>query len=115
MDVKISPSDVKSEDFGFMLGKIFQISESAASPQELDRILNNQAKTQEYMKQRPFLAVAELFPDGDPKNVSGFKWTSAVGPPKKITSGSLCTYQIIVEQRRPISYVIPMVKKTLGV
>lgn len=115
MDVKISPSDVKSEDFGFMLGKIAQISESAASPQELDRILNNQAKTQEYMKQRPFLAVAELIPDPNPKNASGFRWTSAVGPPKKITSGSLCTYQIIVEQKRPISYVIPMVKKTLGV
>ncbi|MBZ0088970.1 MAG: HlyD family efflux transporter periplasmic adaptor subunit, partial [Thermoanaerobaculia bacterium] len=115
MEVKIAPSDVKSEDFGFMKGKIAVVSESAASPQELDRILNNQAKTQEYMKQRPFLAFADLLPDSNPKNVSGFRWTSAVGPPKKITSGSLCTYQIIVEQKRPISYVIPMVKKTLGV
>lgn len=115
MEVKIAPSDVKSEDFGFMKGKIAMVSESAASPQELDRILNNQAKTQEYMKQRPFLAFADLLPDSNPKNVSGFRWTSAVGPPKKITSGSLCTYQIIVEQKRPISYVIPMVKKTLGV
>jgi len=115
MEVKIAPSDVKSEDFGFMKGRIAAVSESAASPQELDRILNNQAKTQEYMKQRPFLAFADLLPDANPKNVSGYRWTSAVGPPKKITSGSLCTYQIIVEQKRPISYVIPMVKKTLGV
>ena len=61
------------------------------------------------------LAFADLLPDSNPKNVSGYRWTSAVGPPKKITSGCLCTYQIDVEQKRPISYVIPMVKKTLGV
>jgi HlyD family secretion protein len=115
MEVKIAPSDVKSEDFGFMLGKVTSISDNAASPQELDRILNNQAKTQEYMKQQPFLAFADLIPDANSRNISGFKWTSAVGPPKKITSGTLCTYQVIVDQKRPISYVIPMVKKTLGV
>jgi HlyD family secretion protein len=115
MEVKISPSDVKSEDFGFMLGEVATIADSAASPQELDRILNNQAKTQKYMEQQPFLAFAEMTPDSNPKNISGFKWTSAVGPPKRITSGTLCTFQVIVDQKRPISYVIPMVKKTLGV
>jgi HlyD family secretion protein len=115
MDVKIAPADVKSEDFGFLKGKILSVSESAASPQELDRILNNQAKTQKYMEQEPFIAFAELIPDSNPKNVSGFKWTSAVGPPKEITSGSFCTYQVVVDQKRPISYVIPMVKKTLGI
>lgn len=115
MEVRIAPSDVKSEDHGFMLGKITAISERAASPQELDRILNNQAKTQSYMEVKPYLAFAELIPVDSPTNVSGFKWTSADGPPKKITSGTLCAYQIIVDERRPISYVIPMVKKTLGV
>jgi len=115
MEVRIAPSDVKSEDHGFMLGKITAISERAASPQELDRILNNQAKTQSYMEVKPYLAFAELIPIDSPTNVSGFKWTSADGPPKKITSGTLCAYQIIVDERRPISYVIPMVKKTLGV
>jgi HlyD family secretion protein len=115
MEVKISPTDVKSEDFGFMLGKIVSVSENAASPQELDRILNNQAKTQRYMEQNPFIAFAELIPDPRPGNVSGFRWTSALGPPKKITAGTPCVYQIIVEEKRPISYVIPMVKKTLGI
>ena len=115
MDVKISPADVKSEDFGFLKGKVLSVSDSAASPQELDRILNNQAKTQKYMEQEPFIALAELIPDDNPNNVSGYKWTSAVGPPKSITSGSFCTYQIVVEQKRPISYVIPLVKKTLGI
>ena len=115
MEVRIGPSDVKSEDFGFMLGKIQSISERAVSPQELERILSNQAKTQSYMEVKPYLAFAELEPDSNPENVSGFRWTSAVGPPKKITSGTLCAYQVIVDERRPISYVIPMVKKTLGV
>jgi len=115
MEVRIGPSDVKSEDFGFMLGKIATVSERSVSPQELDRILSNQAKTQSYMEVKPYLAFAELESDPNPENVSGFKWTSAVGPPKKITSGTLCAYQVIVDERRPISYVIPMVKKTLGV
>lgn len=115
MEVRIGPSDVKSEDFGFMVGEIVSVSERAVSPQELDRILSNQAKTQSYMEVKPYLAFAEMIPDPNPENVSGFKWTSAVGPPKKITSGTLCAYQVIVDERRPISYVIPMVKKTLGV
>lgn len=115
MEVKVSPTDVKSEDHGFMLGTVTSVSDNAVAPQELDRILNNQAKTQKYMEQAPFIAFADLIPDPAPGNVSGFKWTSALGPPKRITSGTPCVFQVIVDERRPISYVVPMVKKTLGI
>ena len=45
---------------------------------------------------------------------SGFAWWSGTGPPYKITTGSIVTVDIVVEQVRPISLVIPALRKLLS-
>jgi HlyD family secretion protein len=112
MEARISPSNVKVEEYGFMLGRIQTVSDFAATPEELQRTLNNQQLAQKFSETSPFEVVVE--PDLEPHNPSGFRWTSSQGPPLSIGSGTFCTVQVIVEQRRPISYVIPTVKQALG-
>ncbi|MFN7940052.1 MAG: biotin/lipoyl-binding protein [Thermoanaerobaculia bacterium] len=114
MEVRIQPLHIKPDEYGFMLGKVTFVSEQRISPDELDRILLDQAQVQQLSKLSPFKAYAALIPDDNPKNKTGFKWTSAVGPPSRVTGGTPCLFQVIVDQKRPISYVIPLVKKTLG-
>jgi HlyD family secretion protein len=48
------------------------------------------------------------------KNFSGYRWTSPEGPPIAVKSGTLCTADIVVDRQRPVSLVIPVLKKTLG-
>ena len=50
----------------------------------------------------------------DPNMPSGFKWSSSVGPPTAVFSGTLATATVVVERRRPISLVIPVLKSTVG-
>ena len=52
----------------------------------------------------------------DPENkVNGLKWSSSTGPPKQIGSGALCQSSVVVDLKKPYTYVIPSIKRTLGV
>ncbi len=113
MTVRISPSTVKPEEYGFILGSIEAISSQPVTPEEVKGAFNNDVLAQRFAKDTPFRVQAS--PELDPGTASGFKWTSAGGPPILISANTPCSAQIITEKRRPISYVIPTVKKTLGV
>ena len=87
------------------------VSTLPATPEEIKRIVANDALARQYLDLNPFQVVIEPILDKTP---SGFKWTSSTGPPLEVGSGTDCTIQVVVETRKPISYVIPTVKKTLG-
>jgi len=111
LEARIAPSFVRVEDFGFLLGKVVSVSTLPATPEEIQRIVANDALARQYIDLNPFQVVIEPILAETP---SGFKWTSSTGPPLEVGSGTDCTIQVVVETRKPISYVIPTVKKTLG-
>ncbi len=113
MAVEISPSTVRREEFGFMIGRVESVSSFPASPEGMRRVLRNNSLVEEMLKAgAPLEVVAELIPDEH--TVSQFKWSSPNGPPTGVFGGTLCTASITVSQRKPIGYVIPLVKDTLG-
>lgn len=113
MAVRVSPSTVKTEEYGFMVGKVRSVSNFPVSPEGLRRTLHNDTLAQTLMgKSAPIEIVASLIPD--PATPSGFQWSSSKGPPTQIFSGTLATGSVVVESRKPISYVLPLVKKSLG-
>ncbi len=111
LDVRISPSFVRVEDYGFLLGKVISVSTLPLTPEEIQRIVANDALARQYIDLNPFQVVIEPLAAETP---SGFRWTSSAGPPLEVGSGTDCTIQVVVETRKPISYVIPTVKKALG-
>lgn len=113
MEVRILPTNLHAEDVGFILGRIERVSSYAVTPEEVRRTLANDQMAARFVDQTPFKVRAA--PILDPATPSGFKWTSSKGPPIKISGGTPCSAQVIVEERRPISLVIPLLKKTLGV
>ncbi|GMU64873.1 MAG: hypothetical protein AMXMBFR36_11470 [Acidobacteriota bacterium] len=111
LEVRIAPSFIRVEDYGFMIGKVVSVSALPATPEEIQRIVANDSLARQYIDLNPFQVVIEPTAAETP---SGFKWTSSSGPPVEVGSGTDCTVQVVVETRKPISYVIPTVKQTLG-
>jgi len=114
MQVQISPSTVKPEEFGFMLGQVKSVSLFPSTPEGMQRVLRNDQLVKE-LSQRgsPIEVVADLLVDSTTR--SGYKWSSPQGPPIGIFSGTLCTGSIVVDRKRPVEYVIPKIKETLGI
>ncbi len=114
MDVRISPSTVKAEEYGFMLGKVRSVGSFPVTPEALRQVLRNDRLVDELAgKTASIEVVVQLLPDQ--KTPSGFKWSSSSGPPTQVYSGTIATGSVVVENRTPISYVLPVVKKSLGV
>ena len=89
------------------------MSDFPVSPDGLRRTLRNDALVEVLSgKGAPVEVQIELQPD--PELPSGFRWSSSVGPPAPVFSGTLATATVVVERRRPISMVIAVLKRTVG-
>lgn len=112
--VQISPNTAKREEYGFMLGRIVSVSEFPATPQGMMALLNNESLVRLLSQQgAPFAAHVELLPDAG--TVSGYRWSSQAGARLEVSSGTLCSASVILRQQAPITLVIPLLKKFLGV
>lgn len=109
MDVQISPSTVKREEFGVMLGKVASVGEFPATYQGMFRLLGSDELVQALSAGgAPIEVHVELTPDEE--TVSGYKWSSPQGPPTRIDSGTLCTARITLREQRPLSLVLPVLR-----
>ena len=115
MVARISPSTVKRDQFGAIIGMVTSVAEFPASPESMNRVLQNEQMVQDLSKAGPPLEVrAALVPDS--KTFSKYHWTSSKGPPVAIHAGTVCTASAIVRRQPPIQLVIPLMKKyVLGI
>ncbi|MFZ5585289.1 MAG: NHLP bacteriocin system secretion protein [Thermodesulfobacteriota bacterium] len=113
MRIEITPSTVKRDEYGFMLGVVSEVSPFPATEQGMMSLLQNQELVREFSAQGAPIAVrADLIEDASA--YSGYKWSSRKGPPQKLFSGTVCTVQVVVEEQPPIQLVIPYFKSLLG-
>ncbi len=113
MPAQISPVTAKKERYGYMLGKVTGVAKYPATENGMMSIFNNQALVRELSKTGPPIAVeVELIPD--PATKSGYKWSSNAGAVVELNSGTSCLATFVVEKKRPISLIIPLLKETLG-
>jgi HlyD family secretion protein len=113
MEAHIVPDGTKKEAYGSMRGRVVFVSDGDVSEAHVNQILRNPLLTKSLLGDvAPLLARIELV--AAKQNPSGFAWWSGTGPPYKITTGSIVTVDIVVEQVRPISLVIPALRKLLS-
>jgi len=112
MKVQLSPSTVKQEEYGFILGLVTSVSEFPVSRLSMMSTLRNNALVSTLTQTgAPIEVKADLIPD--PRTPSGYKWSSGKGPDISLESGTFCTSRVVVEECRPITLVIPFFKKHL--
>jgi HlyD family secretion protein len=114
MDAQVSPTTVRREEYGFLRAKVVSVADYPATPAALMRNFQNETLVKSLLGEGPITELlVSLQPD--PKSSSKFLWSSPLGPPVTLSSGTLCNAQIITRQQRPVSLVIPYFKEKLGV
>jgi HlyD family secretion protein len=112
-EIQISPSTVKAEEYGFILGKVTSVSYFPSTPDGMKVVLRNEELVKEVSsKGAPIEVTADLYQDSSTK--SGYKWSSSQGPPTGIFSGTLANAQIVVQRKPPVEFVIPKIKEIMG-
>ena len=114
MEVLVSPSVIKQEEYGSIKGRINSISAFPVSKQSMMAILQNENLVDNLSKNTAPIAIRVLL-NKDANTFSGFAWSSSNGPEQKIAPGTLITARITVRNQAPVSLIIPAFKKLLGV
>lgn len=114
MEVRVSPSNVKREEYGYMLGEVTWAAEFPSTSRGMRRLLGNEELVSKLMQEGPPIQV-DVALDRDPTTPTGYRWSSSIGPDLEISSGTLTTGSIIVREDRPIALVIPKIREQLGV
>lgn len=110
MEVKIYPSTVQKEEYGYMIGTVIEVPEYPVSTETVMATLGNEALAQELTGQGAPLEVrVDLV--ADENTVSGYAWSGKKGATVNVENGTLCSAAVVVAEQRPISMVIPILKQ----
>lgn len=112
MEAQISPTEIKREEFGYIKGKVLEVGAAPVTVQKMTADLANGSLAQElYGKVAPIEIRAELSTKQTP---SGFEWSTSEGPPFSIAANSRISVEVVVDRRKPYTYVIPKIKAAFG-
>jgi len=114
LDVRIVPTTVERERYGSIVGKVETVSTFPVTTDAITNLVGNAEVAQGLSAGGSKIEVlAEL--SLDPSSLSGYKWTSGKGPDIKITAGTTGVARVTVEYRRPITFLIPILRRGTGV
>lgn len=114
MEVQISPSTFKREEYGFLKGKVVYAADFPATPAAMMRNFENGLLVDSLTASGPVNEL-EVVLQPSPSTPSGFAWSTSHSPAVRLTSGTLCSVQVVTRRQRPINWVFPYIKSQLGV
>lgn len=120
----VSPSNSPSSDWGYIKGKVTEISDLPTNPDDFERrigmdytakSLYDAIKTMAISKNKPldlfpFVVTVEIKLDKNNRP----EWTLGSRPPWGFKVGNSATVECIYKEWRPINYVIPFFRRQLG-
>jgi multidrug efflux pump subunit AcrA (membrane-fusion protein) len=117
--VRVTPTTTRAQRHGGIRGQIVAVRQLPVSrdallnrfgnPNLVDAILAGQSEPGE-----PLIEV-ETSLQRSPRTFSGYDWSGGQGPHLSITAGTATQMSVIVEWRRPIGYLIPMLRDLSGI
>lgn len=111
--VQITPTTVKREEYGGIWGEVTKVSQASITQEGAVHLVGNPAVLPTLMEEGKAYIV--VFSKLEPATQPGkYRWTSSQGPDQQITEGTTTIVNITVEERAPISYVIPLLKSLVG-
>ena len=109
MQAMIEPFTVNHNLYGWLMGEVVQVNHFVSNTNSIIDELNNPDLVALIEQQGPTYRV-KISLISDPTTKSGFKWSNKTGPPYSINTGTLCRASILVKQKPPIDYIIPIFK-----
>ena len=106
MPVKLALSSVKKEQWGLLLGTVTSVDELPSNQEGMQRVLGNDMYVQTLATSGQLVPVTVQL-TRDANTPSGYKWSSAQGPPTRLRKGMVCQGTITVDEQRAIQLVLP--------
>lgn len=114
MTAHVSPSTVKKEEHGAILGRIVSVSDYPATEDGMLAVLQNDRLVRAYSNDgAPYAIRVDL--QADTGAASGFRWTSGSGPPDAVTAGTTLEADVTVSENPPVNLIIPFVRRHTGI
>ena len=104
MPVHLLPADARPDIFGFLRGHVTYAAPLPASADRIKAALQNDAVASSFS---PDAAVREVHIALDLDAQGNLIWSGLRSAARTLSVGTPCTATIVVEERRPISFVLP--------
>ncbi|OUL29772.1 NHLP bacteriocin system secretion protein [Nostoc sp. RF31YmG] len=116
MTIQITPQTVKRERFGGIVGNVTSISRFPITKEAAVSEVGNSEVVEALISEKQ-AGLIQVFSDLnlDTNTPSGYKWSSSTGPNMKISSGTTTVVRVKVEERAPITFVLPILRSVSGI
>jgi hypothetical protein len=104
MDVNISPVSATKNEYGMLKGRVLSADHQLSSMQDMIQVLGSDMLAGMFFPDNKFIKV-QVQLEKTKDTPSGYRWTSADGPPFSLEHGTLCNAVIILDRERPIDLV----------
>ncbi|WP_187371502.1 NHLP bacteriocin system secretion protein [Methylobacterium oryzihabitans] len=113
MEVRLSPSVARKEEYGSLLGLVVEVDASPESQSALNDRLGNPDLARLFTRDGPPLQIVVRLEPGS-GGPDSYAWTSARGAEIRLTSTTLLEGQVTVKTGRPVALLIPALRRMLG-
>lgn len=111
LEVQISPSTVRREEAGFLRGTVAAVADFPSTPEAVMRNFENRTLVENMLRTGPVTEVRiKLVRD----RTGGFTWSSPKSPAVTLSSGTLCTIEVVTKRQKPIDLVLPWARGQSG-
>jgi HlyD family secretion protein len=116
MTIQITPQTVKRERFGGIMGDITKVSAFPISKEAAAKVIGNSEVVEGLVSDKE-QGVLQVFatPYEDSDTFSGYKWSSSSGPNLKVSSGTPTSVRVKVEERAPVTFILPILRSISGI
>lgn len=113
MEAHISPAGIPAEEYGYIFGSVDYVGAFPATMPSIVRTFENHTVANLMTAQGPVIEVNVSLKQ-NPATPTGYDWSSHNGPARQISSGSMCSVEVVTRRQHPIELLFPYIKKTLG-
>ncbi|OUU23957.1 MAG: NHLP bacteriocin system secretion protein [Planctomycetia bacterium TMED53] len=113
MPTRVTPTTVKKERFGSILGQVTSVSSIPRSTDSIAATIGNKELAQSLGTGGSMIEVRSNLKRSD-ETSSGYEWSSGKGPEIKVTSGMTVAIDATTEYRKPITFLLPFLKELGG-
>jgi HlyD family secretion protein len=114
MPVQVTPDTVERQRYGGIVGTVSAVSDLPVTREATAVVLGSTDLVQGLLPNGPYIEVTCTL-KRDPSTVSGYQWSSSKGPELTMSAGLTTTLRTTVEERAPITYVLPFLRSLSGI
>ncbi|MEU0005149.1 HlyD family efflux transporter periplasmic adaptor subunit [Streptomyces sp. NPDC006314] len=104
--VDLTVSSVPSQKYGVLRGRVKSVDRTAQSAQSIAAFLGDSQLGEQFTRTgRPVAVLVEL--DESKATKSGYRWSTADGPPYALDSMTLASGSVKLADQRPVDWLLP--------